>query len=64
MANIQIKFKNGEIKKFPHEGRPGGSFTKTIRYEGGFAIIEDEHYNTFSYPASDIEEVKTTPNWG
>lgn len=58
MASIYIKMKDGQTKSFPHEGRAGGSYTKTIRYEGGFAIIKDEWDCETAIPANDIAEVK------
>ena len=61
MASITIKMKDGSIKMFPHEGRPGGSWTKSIRYEGGFAVVKDEWGNETAFPASDIAEVRTEP---
>ncbi len=58
MASIYVKMKNGTTKSFPHEGRAGGSWTKSIRYEGAFAIIKDEWDNETAIPVNDIEEVK------
>lgn len=58
MASIYVKMKNGTTKKFKHEGRAGGSYTKSIRYEGGFAIITDEWGSETAIPMQDIEEVK------
>jgi hypothetical protein len=31
--NIIVKMKNGTTKEFLHEGRAGGSYTKTTKYE-------------------------------
>ena len=64
MASITIKMKNGEIKEFPHAGRAGGSYTKTIRYEGGFAIVTDEFDEEIAIPSADIAEIKVTPSYG
>jgi hypothetical protein len=61
MANITIKMKDGTIKKFPHEGRAGGSYTKSIRYEGAFVIITDEWYRQTAIPAADVAEVQYDP---
>ena len=60
MASITVKMKNGITKHFPHEGRAGGSYTKSIRYEGAFAIIKDEYEGETAIPAADIEEVQVT----
>jgi hypothetical protein len=62
MANIRIEMKDGSIKRFDHEGRAGGSYTKSIRYEGAFAIITDEYYKETAIPVSDIKEIVKTPN--
>jgi hypothetical protein len=60
MANIAVIMKDGTIKDFPHEGRSGGSYTKTIKYEGGFAIITDEWYKETAIPSADIKEIVTS----
>lgn len=56
-TSITIKMKNGETREFPHEGRSGGSYTKSIRYEGGFAIIKNEWNNETAIPSAKIKEV-------
>lgn len=61
MANITIKFKDGSVREFKHEGRPGGSYTKTLQYEGAFVIVQDEYYNRVAFPAADISEVTERP---
>lgn len=58
MTNITVEMKSGEMKKFLYKGRAGGSFDKSIRYEGAFAIITDEWYNETAIPVQDIKEVK------
>jgi hypothetical protein len=60
MANIIVSMKDGTVKEYLHKGRPGGSYTKTIRYEGEFAIIKDEYGGEIAIPAKDIKEIKTT----
>lgn len=62
MANIKIKMKDGSLKDFPHVGRSGGSYTKSIRYEGAFAVVTDEWGNETAIPVADIAEVTTTPD--
>jgi hypothetical protein len=64
MSNIVVTMKSGEVRKFIHTGRPGGSWTKTLKYEGGFAVIEDEYQKRTAIPASDIREVVETPHNG
>lgn len=61
MANIEIIMKDGEIKKFKHFGRAGGSYTKRIKYEGGMAIVTDEWNKEIAIPVNDIKEVISTP---
>ena len=58
-TSIKVWMKNGEIKDFPHEGRAGGSYSKSIRYENGFVVIIDEWYNETVIPSADILEIKT-----
>ncbi|MBS5083785.1 MAG: hypothetical protein KH031_26950 [Clostridiales bacterium] len=58
MASIYVRMKDGTTRKFEHEGRSGGSYTKSIRYEGCFAIIKDEWGDETAIPAEDISEVK------
>jgi hypothetical protein len=58
MASIKIFMKNGDIKDFPHVGRSGGSYTKSVRYEGGFVIVTDEWSSETAFPAQDIERVE------
>ncbi len=59
MASIKIIMKDGTVKDFPHEGRPGGSYTKKIRYEGCFAVVVDEWMDEIAIPAADIAEIRT-----
>ena len=61
MQLIRIQMKNGEVHEFHHKGRPGGSYTVHLRYEGAFAVVEDEYRRTTSFPAADIERITTTP---
>lgn len=61
MASITIKMKDGTDRSFPHEGRPGGSWTKTLRYEPGFVVITDEYGNETAIPTDDIAQINTRP---
>lgn len=61
MSSITIKMKDGSERKFKHEGRPGGSYTKKLKFEGAFAVVEDEYGNRTAIPAADIVEVSETP---
>ena len=62
MAKITIKFKNGAERIFPDERRPGGSYSNSIRFEGGFTIVKDVWDNSFCFPSSDIEEITERPS--
>ncbi len=60
MASITIYMKDGTKKEFPHQGRAGGSYTKSVRYEGAFVIIRDEWGGEQAFPAADVEHVEST----
>lgn len=63
--NITVKMKDGTVRDFPHEGRAGGScYTKSIKYEGAFAIVEDEWGKRTAIPAEDIAEIVEAPHRG
>ena len=61
VASIKIELKDGSVRDFPHKGRPGGSYTKKVRYEGAFVIVTDEYYKETAIPAADIKAVTTVP---
>lgn len=56
--NIYIDMKDGTRKDFLHKGRPGGSWTNSIKYVEGFAIITDEWDTEIAIPTEDIKEIK------
>ena len=60
--NIKIIFKDGTEREFKHEGRAGGSYTKTLKIEGAFAIVCDEYGVRNTFPAVDIKEIIERPN--
>jgi hypothetical protein len=57
VSSITVRFKDGTKREFPHQGRAGGSYTKSVKYEGGAVIITDEWYNRTAFPLSDVSEV-------
>lgn len=61
MSSIVVTMKDGSVRKFPHEGRPGGSYTKTLEYEGAFAIVVDEYGRRTIIPTADIKEIVEHP---
>lgn len=64
MANITIIMKDGTVKTFKHEGRAGGSYTKTVRYEGAFVIVRDEWDTETAVLAADVAEIRVEPHRG
>ncbi len=58
MVHIVIKFRDGTEAVFKDEGRSGGSYRSTIRYEGGFAIVKDEWDKEYIFPFDTIKEIK------
>lgn len=62
MSNIKITRKDGRVHNYLHEGRPGGSYTKTLKLENGFAIVQDEYGERFIIPSFDIDEIVETPH--
>ena len=58
MADIRIIFKDGSVREFKHEGRAGGSYTKSVKYEGAFVIVTDEWYNQYAFPSDDVREIQ------
>lgn len=61
MPSIEIRFKDGSVRQFPHQGRAGGSYTKHLSFEHGFAIVTDEWGTRTTFPSIDITEVIETP---
>ena len=59
MRLIKLVFKDGTEKEFRHEGRAGGSWTKTLTLEKDWATVHDEYGNTYYYPSDTIKEIET-----
>lgn len=57
MERCKVRFKDGSWREFPHEVRPGGSYTKTVSYEGGVVVIADEWGRRTAFPLQDVAEV-------
>jgi hypothetical protein len=64
MASIRILMKDGTTREFPHEGRAGGSYSKSVKFEGNFVVITDEWDNRTAFPAEDVAEVQERPTRG
>lgn len=58
MTSIKIFMKDGDEHDFPHKGRSGGSWTKSVHYEGAFVVVEDEWGNRTAFPAADVKKVE------
>lgn len=58
MASYTILMRDGSKREFRHTGRPGGSYTKSIRYEVGFVVVTDEYGHEVSIPSADIKEIQ------
>jgi hypothetical protein len=52
--------KDGTKRKFPHEGRSGGSYTKRLTFKEDFVVITDEWDKSIFIPVSDIAEIEET----
>lgn len=66
MQSITIKFRDGSVREFPHQGRAGGSYSKRVRYEGQFVIVTDEWHNETAFPVETVAEVyekNERPGW-
>lgn len=61
MSDVLIKFKDGTSRDFKHRGRPGGSYTVKVRYEGDFVIVEDEWGTRTAFPGASVVEVVERP---
>jgi len=59
--SITITMRDGTKRDFPHEGRSGGSYTKSLRYEPGFVVVEDEWGKRTAFPTELVAEVETKP---
>ena len=61
MRSITIKLKDGTKREFREKGRCGGSYTISLKYVPGFAVVTDEWGSTTAIPTEDIAEINTEP---
>ncbi len=61
MSSFKIHLRDGTVQEFNHVGRAGGSYTKTIKYEPGFAVIHDEYGAKYSIPSDLIQLIEEYP---
>lgn len=64
MQSVTVKMKDGTVRKFEKQQRPGGSYTLSVRYEGAFVIVEDVWGAQTAIPAGEVAEVQTQPEPG
>lgn len=55
--NISVWFRDDTKVDFLHEGRAGGSFTKTCEFRDGWLIVKDEWGKYEAYPSDVIKRV-------
>lgn len=52
---ITVELKNGDSLQFKRTS--AANVGPTVRYEGGFAIVTDQHRSEHAYPAVDVKAV-------
>jgi hypothetical protein len=57
MPNITVTRKDGTTRTFVEQGRAGGSYYLSLKFENGFAVITDEWGKRTAIPADDILEI-------
>lgn len=62
MSEIFITFKDGSTQAFKRETRTGGSYSKRLEFEVGFAVVIDEYARRIAYPSSDIKQIIEIPD--
>lgn len=61
MAAITVKMRDGSVREFKDQSRPGGSYSNRVKYEGAFAVITDEWSKRTAIPVELIAEVVEEP---
>ena len=56
--------KDGSVQDFPETSRSGGSYCTSLRYEEGFAVIQDAYGRETSIPSADIAKIIKEPTMG
>ena len=59
MATVTIKFRDGTERTMEDRGRPGGSYSQKVSYEGGFVVVTDVWGAKTAFPAELVAEVRT-----
>jgi len=55
---ITITLRDNTKHTFKHRGRPGGSYTINLSFEGSFAIVTDEYGKRTAFPESLIANIE------
>lgn len=65
MSEIKIYTKDGTIHNFEETSYPGGSYCTSLRYEEGFAVVQDAYGRETAIPSADIEKIikESTRRW-
>lgn len=58
---IEVKLRDGSKRQFDHKGRAGGSYTVSLTFDSGFAVITDEYGKRTVIPESLISEIIEKP---
>ncbi len=61
MPDITVKMKDGTVKNFKQENRPGGSYYNKVDYKEAFVVVTDVWGKRTSIPAADVAEVEEIP---
>ncbi len=62
MGGVKIQMRDGTELVFKHEGRAGGSYSLTVRYEPGFVVVTDEYYREKAIPTDLVASVVVEPS--
>jgi len=63
MSEVTIEFRDGTVKHFPEQERPGGSWTNSVSYEGNFVVFRDVWGTTTAYPMDLVAKVTAESGW-
>lgn len=64
MATYRLYMRDGTVKEFKDRGRPGGSYSQTLRYETDFVVITDCYGGETAFPSKDIREIQKDATQG
>lgn len=64
MAAFKITMRDGAIREFKEESRPGGSYSTQGEQKGDFFLIKDVWGKETYIPITDIKEIERTDTRG